>query len=48
MNNQELIEELKKLPPLQPVMVRDRNGWFAELAEVRFEGNHTRLENSDG
>lgn len=49
MNVQELIEELKKLPPLQPVRVLVRDGWdgtmmSGELDHVAREGNHIALE----
>ncbi len=55
MNVQDLIEELKKMSPLQPVKLLIRGGGFddelggsfdaeCELQDVSFQGNHIRLE----
>lgn len=49
---QELIEELKKMPQLQPVRLLIRAGYedyqaCGDLSDVRFEGNHISLEAND-
>lgn len=59
MSVHDLIEELKKHSPLLPVRIRVPSGdacdfcgaggeSYAELDDVRFEGNHISLEGIDG
>jgi hypothetical protein len=56
-NVQDLIEELKKMSPLQPVRVFVRNEGCEDcgnrdaegvLQDVSFQGNHIRLEANNG